>query len=385
MSLKTLNYYGYSKETYRHCLEYIRETDLHHAKILNIWFSILCILVYILSKLNLSTLMSGNPKVYLLYFIFATAGNVFVFLSRKTSTTLTHFTAALNIIFLYSFSIYVSVVQPYMAASIFPVIVVVIAFSYINTFFVMSLILMSGSGLFLWSSFVFKPLAITYIDIYNMLMFLSLAFIMHYSFQRKRISRFVSYYELTKMQRDLEIRSSFDPLTALLNRGRFFNIAGEVLKNSSPEEYIVLCLFDLDSFKQINDKLGHQMGDKAIQAASEHIMKGFQIDFGRKWDFVERAGKEKLSFAGRLGGDEFVVFLRGRNSREEIAAEAWKILDSLAAVQIGQLNGIHSSVGIAELSEADPDIDIAYSKADEALYQSKSAGKHRITFSGKNG
>ena len=381
MSLKTLNYYGYSKEMYRNCLGYIRETDLHHAKILNIWFSFLCILVYILSKLNLSTLMSGSPKVYFIYFIMATVWNFIVLFSKSKTAVRAHTAAMMNIAFLYSFSIYVSVMQPYMAASIFPVIVVVIAFSYINTFFVMSLILLGGSGLFLLSSFWFKPLAITYIDIYNLLIFLSLAFIMHYSFQKKRISRFVSYYERKKMQQDLEIRSSFDALTSLLNRGRFFTIAGEIAKHNSAEEYIVLCLFDLDSFKQINDKLGHQMGDKAIQIASEHIMKGFQIDFGNKWDFVERAMKEKLSFAGRLGGDEFVVFLRGRKNREEIIAEAQKILDSLAEVKIGELNGIHSSVGVTELSVAKYDIDNAYTRADEALYQSKSAGKHRITFS----
>lgn len=381
MSFKTLNYYGYSKEMYQNCLEYIRETDLHHAKILNIWFSILCVLVYILSKLNLSTLMSGNPKVYMAYFLLASGWNLIVLFAQHKNTARAHIAAGVNILFLYSFSIYVSVTQPYMAASIFPVIVVVIAFSYINTFLVMSMILLGGSGLFLLSSFAFKPLAITYIDIYNILIFLVLAFIMHYSFQRKRISRFLSYYERTKMQQDLEIRSSFDTLTSLLNRGRFFTMAGEIARNHTSDEYIVLCLFDLDSFKQINDKLGHQMGDKAIQVASEHIMKGFQIDFGEKWDFVDRAVKDKLSFAGRLGGDEFVVFLRGRKNREEIIAEAQKILDSLADVKIGELNGIHSSVGITELSVARHDIDVAYTKADEALYESKSAGKHRITFS----
>lgn len=381
MTVKNFNYYSYSKDTYHNCLEYIRETNLHHAKILNIWFSILCILVYFLSELNLSTLMSGNPKIYMIYFLTASVWNLVMIFFKAKHAIWIRIASGLNMAFLYSFSIYVSVMQPYMAASIFPVIIVVVAFSYINTFVGMSLILLGGSGLFLWSSFVFKPLAITYIDIYNLLIFLSLAFIMHYSFQKKRIARFISYYERTKMQQDLEIRSSFDALTSLLNRGRFFTLAGEIVKSISSDEYAVLCLFDLDGFKQINDKFGHQMGDKAIQIASEHITKGFGIHFGNKWDFVERAVSEHLSFAGRLGGDEFVVFLRGRKNRTEIITEAQKILDSLASVKLGELNGLHSSIGITELATANHDIDIAYTKADEALYQSKSAGKHRITFS----
>ena len=157
-------------------------------------------------------------------------------------------------------------------------------------------------------------------------------------------------------------------------------MASEIAKNSQ-DEYMVLCLFDLDGFKQINDRLGHQMGDKAIQLAGENLLKCFQIDFGEKWDFVDRAINENLSFAGRLGGDEFVVFLRGRKDRKEILAETQNVLDTLANVKAGELNGIHSSVGIAELSAADNDIDIAYTKADEALYKSKAAGKHTITFS----
>lgn len=380
MSLEKLNYYGYNKETYVNCLDMIQDTDMHHAKILNFWFTVLCIVVFFLLRWDDFTLLAGNPIVYLSYFFIALVWDLLVIFAKEFTLVKARIAVILNILFLLSFSIYCSIMQPYMSASIFPVIIVVIAISYINTFFIMGSILLSGSAFFLWTSFVFKPLAITYIDIFYTVLFLTLAFALHYSFQRMRISRFVTYYEKTKIQRDLEIRSSFDALTSLLNRGRFFSMASEIIKGSH-EDYIVLCLFDLDGFKQINDKLGHQMGDKAIQLAGEHLLKGFGINFGEKWNFEERAVKEKLSFAGRLGGDEFIVFLRGRKSRNEIKEEAQKLLDALANVKAGELNGLHSSVGIVELSAEDSDIDIAYTKADEALYQSKAAGKHTITFS----
>ena len=381
MTLKNLNYYGYTKDTYIRCLHLIAETDLHHAKILNIWFTFLSLAIFLLSHTNLFTVLAGNSLVYLSYFCIAVfLDAVFIVFSKKFNGWQTRFFVLFNIIVLISFSIYMSIIQPYMSAAIFPVILIILALTYIDTFFSMILIFLISSTFFSWTSYVFKPISITNVDVYNVLICLTLAFVMQYSFQRMRISRFVMYYENLDFQRNLEVRSSFDALTALLNRGRFFTIASEIIRNPH-EEYIVLCLFDLDGFKQINDKLGHQMGDKAIQMTGKSLLEGFQIDFGEKWSFEERAVREKLSFAGRLGGDEFIVLLRGRKNREEVHKEAESILEKLGGIKAGELNGIHSSVGIAEISPQDHDIDNAYTQADAALYQSKESGKHMITFS----
>ena len=73
--------------------------------------------------------------------------------------------------------------------------------------------------------------------------------------------------------------------------------------------------------------------------------------------------------------------MRGRNGREDIKAEAERVLENLANVKVGELNGIRSSVGIVLLGPEDRDIDLAYNRADEALYRSKEAGKHMISFS----
>jgi GGDEF domain-containing protein len=123
------------------------------------------------------------------------------------------------------------------------------------------------------------------------------------------------------------------------------------------------------------------MGDKALQLTAEIIQENLGIEFVDKWSFGEKAAKEKLSFAGRLGGDEFVVLLRGRKTREEIIEEINRLLEALAGVRVGDLEGIYSSVGIVELSAKDKDIDIAYSRADEALNLSKIEGNHSFMFS----
>ena len=89
--------------------------------------------------------------------------------------------------------------------------------------------------------------------------------------------QFVLYHKNMQNQRELEVGSSFDALTSLLNRGRFFSMADRVLHDGSGG-YKALCLIDLDGFKQVNDQPGHQMGDKVKQIPSmydisEHIFR----------------------------------------------------------------------------------------------------------------
>ena len=193
------------------------------------------------------------------------------------------------------------------------------------------------------------------------------------------MQQFVTLQKNIQIQRELEIKSSFDALTSLLNRGRFFSLAANILSNPH-DEYMVMCLIDLDEFKQINDKLGHQMGDKAIQVAGLTIIECLDIDLSEKWAFQEKVIKEKCSFPGRLGGDEFIVFIRGKKNRDEIMEVLQNILKKLNSVEIGELHGIHASFGVTEITENDRDIDAAYTRADEALYESKRAGKNQIRF-----
>ena len=384
MNFANLNYYGYKKETYQKCTGQIRETDLNHAKILDIWFALLSIVMFFLSRLNKITVLAGKPYVYLVFFGAAVGWSVWILLDKKMNSLKIRIAVALNILMLIAFSIYLSVVQPYMSAAMFPVILVVIGFAYIDRFFNMTIILALACIGFAFTSHKFKPLSIFYVDLYNVIVFFTLAVILHYTFQRVRIATFVTHYENVDIQRNLDVRSSFDTLTSLLNRGRFFSIATEIMHNSH-EDYMVLCLMDLDGFKQINDKLGHQMGDKALQLTAEIIRENLGIEFVEKWSFGEKAAKEKLSFAGRLGGDEFIVLLRGRKTREEVEKEIGRLLEALAGVKVGELEGIYSSVGIVELSAKDKDIDVAYSRADEALSHSKTEGNHSFMFSETEG
>ena len=57
-----------------------------------------------------------------------------------------------------------------------------------------------------------------------------------------------------------------------------------------------------------------------------------------------------------------------------------KILNALNSVKVGELKGINASMGVTEITDNDMDIDAAYSRADEALYESKRAGKNQLRF-----
>ena len=376
--MNSFNYYGFDKETYMSCLPMVKDLDHRHIKIILSWFLMDSLFNLIFSFFGLFSFGRDRAGFFLTFTLltaFMLAVAVFV---KKSYDYVVPF-MYLSIALLITYSILLSVNQPYMVATMYMVCMVLLALSYVDTMGRMALALVICCIAFIISSVLEKPVMITYQDIYNTMVFLSLSLPLHYLFQRARLQRFVTHQRNVQIQRDLEVKSSFDALTQLLNRGRFFSLAADVVKNHG-DEYVALCMLDLDGFKKINDELGHQMGDKAIQLAGTALVEALGIDLSEKWSFSERAIKEKLSFAGRLGGDEFIVIVRGRKGREEIEALLRSALDTLNKVDFGDLHGIHASFGATSILLADQDIDAAYRRADDALYESKKAGKNQVHY-----
>lgn len=380
MRLKFANLYGYYKDNYNDCIDMIRQTNLRHVAILNRWFLIVNIFFLVFSIMSIFGVRSSMTPFYAVFLGISVLFEVMMFVFRKSVQKYSLPIIYINMCIVMIYGILASVAQPYMAATFFIVLIVVIAISYIDTMARMTIALVVFTAAFLIASYTQKAMTIAFQDTYNSLLCLSLAVTLHFAFQRTRMQQFITHQKNVQIQRELEIKSSFDALTSLLNRGRFFAMAGSVLRGYH-NEYMALCLLDLDEFKQINDKLGHQMGDKAIQIAGNTITEVMEIDLKEKWSFQERAVRNGLSFAGRLGGDEFIVFIRGKSKKEEILTLMQEMLKKLNQVDYGELKGIHASIGITEILEQDMDIDDAYRRADEALYESKRAGKNQIHFS----
>ncbi len=164
----------------------------------------------------------------------------------------------------------------------------------------------------------------------------------------------------------------YDPLTGLPNRRLLLDRLGHALANSSRSgRYGALLFIDLDNFKDLNDNLGHQIGDRLLQQVGQRLM-----SCAREGDTV-----------ARLGGDEFVVLLEGLSeSIEEAAAQAQTIGEHcLVATNEPYLLDDDtyqstSSIGVALFADQHGTTDELLKWADLAMYQAKAAGRNTLRF-----
>ena len=166
-------------------------------------------------------------------------------------------------------------------------------------------------------------------------------------------------------QEKLAWQANYDALTGLSNRHHFWTGLQSVLRRGSIEQSrTALCLFDVDHFKDINDRFGHVAGDEVLETIGN----------------IVRAELRAVDVAGRLGGDEF-CFALPRTDRNECARVAERIRERLGTLAFGMTTGSTFSVtatfGVAE-SESDVDAKELMEAADRALYRAKSAGRNRV-------
>ena len=380
MNFRSFNYYGVDRDTYRDCLDQIRVTDRMHIGIISAWFLVYNAIFLICSLFGWFGVDRRSTSIYAVYLVLTALYEILLLAGKRFYDRIHVFVIYADMTLLVSYGIVTSMKQSYMMAVMFPVLVTLCALSFIDVFSRMAVFLVISELVFMYFSRVSKPESIFFQDVYNGVIVLILAMVLHYTFQRARMNQFETYQRNLMISRELEVRSSFDALTSLLNRGRFFSIAGRMLSDPHDDEYIAVCLLDLDGFKQINDTLGHQMGDKVIQIAGNTILETVGIDLSEKWSFTDRALAQHLSLAGRLGGDEFIVMIRGEKDKESVTTLLEHVLSTLNAVDFGDLHGIHASFGVTEVQKGERDMDAIYNRADDALYQSKRAGKNKISF-----
>jgi diguanylate cyclase (GGDEF)-like protein len=158
-------------------------------------------------------------------------------------------------------------------------------------------------------------------------------------------------------------KSQTDLLTGLLNKISFEERCTEYLGKRVIGARCTMFIFDLDDFKDINDKFGHQTGDKTLKLFSE-ILKGyFHPD-----DII-----------GRVGGDEFMVLVLGDMPDGFAERRCRSVIHELKTTDIEGAKGITCSIGIAEDTQGHSFQEL-YEKADRALYEAKEGGKARFAF-----
>lgn len=165
--------------------------------------------------------------------------------------------------------------------------------------------------------------------------------------------------QLVESSKELEYLSLYDSVTALPNRSLFHDrLTRDISEAQRNDCEIGILLIDIDSFKDINDALGHEYGDKLLNK----IARRFE---------GEIKNNETLA---RLGGDEFIIMLPG-HGRVKVIKRAEQIINSLKDAFIIEQNNIvvNASVGVSIYPEHGKTISSLLSHADFAMYEAKSS------------
>jgi diguanylate cyclase (GGDEF)-like protein len=170
-----------------------------------------------------------------------------------------------------------------------------------------------------------------------------------------------------KRNAELEMRrlANVDSLTNLANRHCFY-MQLETLKKQDQFSPFTLFFLDLDNFKNVNDSLGHGVGDLVLKTVAQRLLKTVRSN----------------DLLARLGGDEFAIISQGEDSATQASILAQRILNTFSTPCVinGKSLPIACSIGIALAPDHGRDTETLLKNADMALYAAKSAGRNTFRF-----
>jgi diguanylate cyclase (GGDEF)-like protein/PAS domain S-box-containing protein len=168
-------------------------------------------------------------------------------------------------------------------------------------------------------------------------------------------------------EEELRYLASYDMLTGLPNRALLMDrIYHGIEKAKREHRSLALCFIDLDKFKQINDSLGHDIGDQLLKKVANRLTNTLRI----------------TDSVARLGGDEFVVLLEGYKNNDNISHVARKMIKTIGEpMQLGAHTvSVSPSIGIAIYPEDAHDAKELLKHADVAMYHAKDSGRNNFQF-----
>lgn len=185
-------------------------------------------------------------------------------------------------------------------------------------------------------------------------------------FSNDELGQMAKAFNKMKSDRDaFQLESELDRLTELYNKKTIENLCRMKLKvfneNAAPNVFMAFYIIDLDHFKEVNDLLGHQFGDKVLIEFSTGLKKIFRPN-----DCI-----------GRFGGDEFIVILDGLPNTEIVIRKAEQIKQIAFNLTVeGKSHIVTASIGIAIAPQSGRDYDTLFAAADKAVYHVKNNGKN---------
>ncbi len=182
---------------------------------------------------------------------------------------------------------------------------------------------------------------------------------------RELTARIKTQIKLKGLIDHLEFIASYDAMTGIYNRRKFFELAEKMFKDNSENLYAVM--IDIDKFKNINDKYGHPLGDKVIKAVTRTISENIS----------------ETSVFGRIGGEEFAILCHSY-FQAHVVTSLEKI--RLAVSNIETLTDDERiirctiSEGFSKNRPGLETLDQLLKEADDALYEAKGSGRNRVIF-----
>jgi diguanylate cyclase (GGDEF)-like protein len=187
---------------------------------------------------------------------------------------------------------------------------------------------------------------------------------------RLRVARSMAHMaamllENARLVDQLRQQALHDSLTGLPNRALFRDRLAQALRRGvrGPTDRCAVLFLDLDDFKDVNDGLGHAVGDALLRVVAERL----------------RSTLRSADTAARLGGDEFAVLIEDAAGVDEVVTVADRIVAATATPTSvgGQEVNVRVSVGVAVSPEGGESVDELLTNADAAMYIAKAAGKGR--------
>jgi len=182
---------------------------------------------------------------------------------------------------------------------------------------------------------------------------------------RELTARVKTQIKLKGLMDHLEFIASYDSMTGIYNRRKFFELAEKMFKEMPENLYAVM--LDIDKFKDINDKYGHPVGDKVIKSVAHVIHENVP----------------ESSVFGRIGGEEFAIVCHA-SSQTSVVESLEKIRSLIAKLETFSDDG--SSVictiseGFSENTLNIHSLDNLLKEADLALYEAKGTGRNKVIF-----
>ncbi len=184
--------------------------------------------------------------------------------------------------------------------------------------------------------------------------------------RQKNYSMIVLFQDISsrlEMESKLVHLANYDTLTQLANRACFHdNLARAINRSKRLESTVVLLLLDLDRFKQVNDTLGHDVGDELLQGVAKRLASMLR----------------ETDLAARLGGDEFAILIEDCQSSidaEQLAKKVVSLISKPFLIQDKEIC-IETSIGLSRSIAGKSDKATLFKWADIALYEAKAEGRN---------